>query len=524
MSEHKTIFKSASAISLMTILSRITGFVRDVLMAGIFGTGIAAEAYFVAFRIPNMFRDVIGEGAGNAAFVPVFCEHLVKKPREDFLKLVNSLFWMLLVGSCVLTILGIIFSSGIVRLIAPGFFQDKSKFDLTVALNRLLFPYLILITVSAYLMSVSNALKSFVIPAASPIVFNLVVIAALYFLIRPVGSQGVYLLGLATLLAGLVQILIQLPPLGRSGINFRKGGVYRDIFKEEALRKVRRLMLPRLAGASIYQMNVFVDTIFASLSSWVGAGAIAAIFYANRIIQFPFAVFGIALSSAALPQMSEHAARHDMEGFKVTLSFCLKSVFLIVIPLTVGILVFAWPLTQVVFQRGRFDVYSTALTSSALFFYCLGLLSYVAVRFLSHAFYALQDTATPAKTAAVGLMTNIILNALFIFVFKMRIAGLALASAIAATLNFYLLVGSIKKRTGFVFDRPFGRVILKSAVASLAVAAGAYGFWQRFLAVPPTFLKMACLVAAAGACYLGLLKAFRVRELTRLISWLRKRR
>ena len=524
MSEHKAIFKSASAISVLTIVSRITGFIRDVLIAQIFGTGMAAQAFFVAFKIPNMFRDIIGEGAGNAAFVPVFCEYLAKKAREDFLKLVNTVLRMLLIISSFLVVAGILLAPAVVRVIAPGFFQDRAKFDLTVNLTRFLFPYLVLIVISAYLMAISNAHKSFAIPASTSIVSNLVLIVFIFLVSRLAGVQQIYALTFAVLVAGVAQVLFQWPQMSRMGIDFRKGGVFPRVFQEPAIRKIGRLILPRLAGTSIYQLNMFVDTIFASLTFYAGDGAIAAIYYANRLIQFPFSVFGIALSNAALPTMSANSAQKEMEKFKATLSFCLKTVFLGIIPLTMGMLLFSYPLVRVIFQRGSFDAYSTDMTARAVFFYAVGLFAYVGVRFLSHAFYALQDTATPVKTSGLSLLLNVVLISIFMIVLRMQVAGLALASSISASVNFYLLYHILKKRIGFNFGPRFGRVIVKIFVASFVMAVLMFWVWQREGALHPTFVKM-CLIACLGTViYTGLLWVLRVQELRALISWLQRKK
>ena len=524
MSEHKALFKSASVISGFTVLSRVTGFVRDVLIANLFGTGMAAQAFFVAFKIPNAFRDVVGEGAGNAAFVPVFCEYLQRKTRADFLKLVNSLLWALLCVSCALTLLGVVFSPVIIRLVAPGFSADPEKFNLAVVLNRFLFPYLILITLSAYLMSVSNALKSFAVPASSSIVYNIALIGCIYLITHEAIGNPVYSLCLAVLAAGVIQVLFQLPPLWKVGIDFRKGGVYSGFFKEPAIRQVGRLIFPRLLGTSIYQLNLFVDTIFASFAFFVGDGAIAAIYYANRIIQFPFAIFGVALSNAALPTLSASAAQQDMERFKKTLLFCLKSVFLGIVPLTVGILALSFPLVRVIFQRGSFDVYSTHITAQAVFFFALGLVSYVGVRFMSHAFYALQDTRTPVRTAGTSLVLSIVLNSLFIFVFRFGIAGLALASSISASVNFYLLYRAIQKRIGFRFGADFGRLVFKSFAASAAMGVFVFWAWRIFYQKHPSFAGLVFIVCLGAAIYAALLRLWQTKEIAELLTWLRKKK
>lgn len=524
MSEHKAIFRSASVLSAFTVLSRITGFLRSVLIANVFGTGIAAQAFLVAFKIPNMLRDVMGEGAGNAAFVPVFSEYLIRKPKEDFLKLVNTLLLLLLGVAVAITCLGVLLSSPLVRLIAPGFYFDPEKFRLTVDLTRILFPYLVLITLSAYMMSVSNAFRSFAVPASSSIIFNLVVIAALLLIGRNAGMGSVTLLGYSILLAGLIQVAFQFPSLSRLGVDFRKGGFLSAPLKNDGVRKVGRLILPRIVGTSIYQFNIFVDTIFASLSFFVGDGAIAAIYYANLLIQFPFSVFGVALSNAALPSMSAQVARKDMEHFRRTLDFSFKAVFLCIIPLVFVLLIFSVPLVRVIFERGQFDAYSSAITAQALFFYSLGLIGYVGVRFFSLGFYALQDTLTPVKTAGVALVMNVVLNALFIFVFKFQLAGLALASSLSATMNFIILYRRMKERVGYTFSPDLKKIVRKSVFASVLAWAVALALWRGGFGGTASIVSLLCVLSLGALVYFGLLWWWDVHELRELARWLRKRR
>ncbi|MBI5873131.1 MAG: murein biosynthesis integral membrane protein MurJ [Candidatus Omnitrophica bacterium] len=524
MSEHKAIFKSAGVLSVFTVISRITGFLRDVLLANVFGTGLVAQAFFVAFKIPNMLREVIGEGAGNAAFVPVFCEYLERKPRQDFLKLVNSLLILVMAVSLIIVCLGVVFASPLIRIIAPGFSQDPAKFRLTVDLTRFLFPYLILVTLSAYLASVSNAFKSFAVPASSSTVFNIVLIIAIWIMGMHEGWGSIYSLGAAVLLAGVAQAAMQYPFLSRLGVDFKAGGFYEKPLKHEAIRKVGRLILPRLLGGSIYQLNIFIDTIFASLTFFVGDGAIAAIYYANRIIQFPFSVFGVALSNAALPAMSSHSAQKDLEKFKATLNFSFKTVFLCILPLMTGILIFALPLVRAIYERGRFDAYSSVITARAVFFYSLGLIGYVGVRFFSTGFYAMQDTLTPVKTSSIALMTNIILNSIFVFVFKFGLPGLALASSISANLNFFILFRAMKARIGFCFTPELRKLVFKACGASIIMGVVSWHAWSRWFADLSDILGMFCLVISAASVYFLILWWWRVSELKELFRWLRKKK
>lgn len=523
MSDHKAIVKSASVISVYTVISRITGFLRDVLIARFFGTGVGAQAFFVAFRIPNMLRDVLGEGAGSAAFVPVLSQTLARQERREYLRLVNSLFVLLAVLASLIAIFGILGAPLLIRLIAPGFVQDSLQFDLTVLLTRLIFPYLVLIILSAYLTSVSHSLKAFAAPAASSIVFNLV-LAGLLIVWRGVfDAVSVLVLVLGVYLGGAGQVLVQLPPLKARGVDFQEGGIYREFWRQKVLHKIARLMGPRILGTSIYQLNVFVDTIFASLSFLVGEGAVAALYYANRIIQFPFAVFAVAITNAALPGLSVDSVESDMKKFNQTLGFILRGAVIFIIPVIIGLCVFAHPLTRAIFLRGSFTEESALLTSRAVLFYGLGLLGFVGVRFLSHGFYALQDTRTPVKTSGLALLLNILLNTLFIFIFHFGIAGLALASSLSAVLNFIFLYRLISRRTAFSFGREDFLILWKVVLASGAMVFLLYAGWS-FFSKPATLVAMGIIAFSGGSFYLFLLKIFNVKEVRDLWLWLKKMR
>ncbi len=521
MSEHKSIFRSASVIGLFTVISRITGFFRDVLMANIFGTSLYAQAFFVAFKIPNLFRNAIGEGAGNAAFVPVFCECLLHKNRADFLKLANTV--LLLVGAVAIVIcfIGTVFSPVIVRLIAPGFLENSRQFALTVQLTRLLFPYLIFVALSACLTSIANAQNSFAAPASSSTVFNIVLIVCIIFISSLAPERAIYFLGAGVLLAGIFQLFIQIPPLWKAGFK-PSAGAYADFYKRSAVRKILRLGAPRVLGASVYQMNIFVDTIFASLVFFAGEGAIAAIYYANRIVQLPFAIIGVAFSNAVLPVMSESSSSGDMARFKKALMFSMKATFLGTLPAMAGILALSGPLVEVIFQRGHFDAYSAAITTQAVFFYTFGLLAYAGTRLLSSAFYALQDTWTPVKVSLAAFIINAVLNALFIFVLRWGIAGLALASVFSAAFNFVFLYIVLKRRTGFCFSGDFNRLMSKASLASVAMAVFVYMLWYKCFFFSNAFVKMFLVIILGVLFYVASLLFLRVKEVKGVRFWFQK--
>lgn len=446
------IAKSAMVIGFATFCSRILGFIRDVLIARYFGTTMYAQAFVVAFRIPNLLRDMIAEGASNAAFVPVFSEYSVKKSKEEFWHLANLVLNILLVILSLITILGIIFAPLIVRIIAPGFTSDVNKLSETVRLTRIIYPYLLLIALTAYCMGILNSLRHFSLPAFAPCLLNISIIVS-------AGLFGENVLGLATgvLIGGLLQLAIQVPML------YRKGFRYKFVidYKHPGLRQIGRLMLPRFLGSCIYQLNVFVDTILSSFSNIVGMGGVAALYFANRIFQFPLGIFGVAISQAALPTLSCEALEEDKSHFKHTLSFCLRAVFIVVLPVSVIFIVLAKAMVIILFQRGRFDAYSTDITSGALLFYSLGLSAYAANKVLVSSFFSLKDTVTPLKITSFSLLVNIVLN--LILMHFMKLNGLALATTISGFISFFMLIYTLREKIGFLD----GRLLLKSFLKCL---------------------------------------------------------
>ncbi len=515
MSTNKSILKSASIIGIWTVASRILGFIRDIIIAQLFGTKETAQAFVVAFRIPNLLRDLVGEGATNSALVPVFSEYLVKKKKEEFWQLVNVILNILFVALSVITILGITVTPLIIRIITPGFLSDPHKFNLTVKLTRILFPYLIFIGLTAYSMGVLFAFKSFFVPSLSPCLLNISTIVAALIASRGM-KEPIVGLAIGVLIGGLLQLVIQIPPIFKRGFKF----TLVKNFSHPGAKQIGKLLLPRVFGSAIYQLNVFVDTICASLGHIVGDGAVAAIYYANRLIQFPMAVFGIALASAVLPTMSEFAAGKDLEKFKKTLAFSLRGIFLIMLPSSVMLIVLSAPLTKIFFQRGEFNSYSTAITSSALLFYAMGLFAYAGVKILVSCFYSMQDTLTPVKVTFISLIVNVILNVALMF--PLKIGGIALASAISASLNFCILFSILKKRIGS-FDQEFFSFFLKTALISIIMGAGVFLFWN-FLSGLNEIIRL-CLTIIWGVLIFltGALLA-KIREAREMYLWILKRR
>jgi putative peptidoglycan lipid II flippase len=459
----------------------------------------------------------VGEGAVNSAVVPVFSEYLVKKDKEDFLILANIVFYLSLSFLSIIVTLGILLSPLIVRLIAPGFLENHSTFVLTVNLTRIMFPYLILIGLTAYGMCILFSYKSFFAPSFSPALLNISLIVSAFFA-SYIFKEPVYGLAIGVLVGGVLQLVFQVPYLYKNGFSFVKI----TTLIHPGAKTILRLLMPRVFGTAIYQLNIFVDTICASLSFIVGQGAIAAIYYANRIIQFPLAVFGLAIASAALPTMSRLVAEENIEDLKNTVSFSLRSIFLIMFPCTVIILVLSQPIIRVFFQRGQFSAYSTTITSSALLFYSLGLFAFAGVKILATCFYSLKDTRTPVKVAGFCLIINAALNV--VLMFPMQVAGLALASSISALTNFSILSYILDKRIGRFTEKELLPYLLRVGLISCGMGLVMSLLWNRlFLDFNIIFRLTVTIIIGATIFILGCF-VFKVDQIKTLFAWALKKK
>ncbi|MDP2912199.1 MAG: murein biosynthesis integral membrane protein MurJ [Candidatus Omnitrophota bacterium] len=502
----KHIIKSAGIIGFATVISRILGFVRDIIIARFFGTARYAEAFVVAFRIPNMLRDLVGEGATNAAFVPVLSEYFVNK-KEEFWELANIILNVLLIALSAITIIGVIASPLIVRLIAPGFLEDPEKFAITVKLTRLMFPYILLIGLAAYTMGILNSLKHFSAPAFGPCFLNMAIIIC-----AVIWGESVTGLASGVLIGGVLQLAIQIPVLHRKGFRF----YFTKKLKHPAAAKIGVLLLPRILGSCMYQVNLFINTILASLSGIVGAGGVAGLYYANRIFQFPLAIFGIAIAQAALPTMSIEALEEGSDKLKKTLSFSLRAINFIIVPASIGLMVLAVPITRTLFERGKFDHYSTLITANALIFYSIGLFSYSGIKIFVSCFYSLKDTLTPVKIAGASLFLNIILN--LTLMFPLKIGGLALAASLSGIFNFFALFYVLRKKIGYLDDRKILVSFLKVLLASLAMALVTY------ICAFKIGLNLFIVILIAMASYIASAFIFGVGETKEFLSWMLRKK
>lgn len=454
----KGIAGAAGIVALGTLISRILGFIRDMILANLFGATIAADAFYVAFRIPNMLRELFAEGSMSAAFIPVFTEYLSRKSRSDSKELASAAFTTLLLLLCIVVTLGMILSPEIIRTIAPGFVRDPYQFSLTVAMTRIMFPFLLFISLAALAMGILNSTRRFAPPALASGVFNVVSIVVV-FIFAPLLPEPVYGAAIGVALGGLAQFLIQVPALYQEGFPLSVRRPIRPL--HPGVVQMGRLLLPTTLGLSVTQINVLVNTL---LASFLAAGSVSYLYYGMRLIHFPLGIFAVALSTALLPSLSAQAAKGEIEGLRRTFSFGLRLVFFITFPAMMGLIFFRIPIVHLLFEHGEFGRAATMGTASALFFYSIGLWAFAGIRIVVPVFYSLQDTKTPVKVGVIAVIANLILN--IILMVPLQHGGLALATSLSAILNFSLLLLILRKRIGRVDGKRILHSHMKVVLAS----------------------------------------------------------
>jgi putative peptidoglycan lipid II flippase len=516
MSETAKITKAAGVVSAATLLSRVLGLVRDIVIAAFFGAGLAADAFFVAFRIPNLLRRLFAEGSLTISFIPVFAEYLLKRGRDEAFALARSSWWILTITLATVSVLGVLLSPLIVKVIAPGFVSSPEKFDLTVLLTRMMFPYIFFIGLVALAMGILNTLGHFAAPAASPALLSVAMVTSV-LLISPHLEKPA--LGLATgvMIGGCLQLTLQIPFMIRKGFHlFVRSPLY-----HAAIKRIALLMTPAVFGAAVYQINILVGTLLATL---LPEGSVSYLYYADRMVQFPLGVFAIALATAVLPSLSKQAAMDDMDGLRSSFSYALRLVFFITIPAMTGLIILREPIVSLIFQRGAFDAASSRLTAEAVLYYAVGLWAFSGVRIVVSAFYSLQDTKTPVKTAVVSLLTNIVLSILLMG--PMLHGGLALATSLASGVNLTLLVFALRRRLGRIGARSILESVLRS-VACAAVMGGVIwlvGLWAAPRCGKSTLYLLAWVLGSVGGgaiLYGAVAFFFRSQELGAVVDMVR---
>lgn len=458
----KRIFaKNLGSMSAAVLISRVFGLVRDIFFARFFGATFVADAFNVAFQIPNLLRKLFGEGALSAAFIPIYSEFSVNKSRKEQIRFALNVLSLLTFFLFILSILGILLAPLIVRLFAPGF--DVETYELTVRLTRILFPYLLLIGLSSTLISILNFHGYFFIPGVSSALLNIGMIGALFFStffenLSP-GEEAVFL-SVGVLSGGILQTVINFPLLAKVGYRIK---LYFEI-RGEALKNLWQRFVPGMIGLAIRDINLIADTI---LASFLISGSIAALQYGNRLMQLPLGIIGISAGSAVLPLFSRYSSEKKWDKLSETFRFGLASLTYIMIPVTFIFIALGRDIIILLFMRGAFDEFALSMTYRALLFYSLGLLFFSLNRTIIPLFYALKDTKTPVKISAVIVAVNIVLN--IILMQFLQHAGLALASSIAALLHFCILMTAMKKKIPEITVKPLWVNTVKIFIMSLIV-------------------------------------------------------
>ena len=456
MENNKKVSRAAGAVGGMTLVSRIFGMLRDLVIAMQFGSSAAADAFFVAFRIPNMQRKILGEGAVSAAFIPVFSDLLNTKGEKSAWEMTANLLNILFALLVAVTLAMVVFSPAVVTVFAPGFIDEPEKFALTVKLTRWMAPYLIFIGLAAFSMGILNTFGIFALPAAAPVLLNISMIAGALF-ISPMMDEPILGLALGVLVGGVLQLLVQLPTTIKKGLRF----VRTFKTKNPDIIRVGKLMVPIIFGLAVYEINMLVDTLLASL---LPGGSISYLYYGNRLVQLPLGVFGVALGVAILPMLSQQAARNDIAELIKTIAFGIRLILFITIPATIGLIVLRFPIVNTLWERGEFSRVSTDGTTIALLYYSIGLCAFAGIKVIAPAFYSLQDTKTPVRIATGSMLLNIVLN--LILMGPLQHGGLALATSISALFNALLLIYFLKKRLGQMGGRLILFSTLKLALSS----------------------------------------------------------
>jgi len=518
MQEQRSLVRSAGVMSTMTLLSRVFGYIRDNVLAQFLGASRSADAFIIAFRIPNLLRRLVGEGAFTAAFVPTLADYTREEKRAELWRFAGTAFWTMACLLMVISALGVIFSPALVKLLAFGFTGIEDKWNLTVALNRLMFPYLVFIGLAALVQGILNVHGSYAVPAFTPVLLNLSIIASAYTISRFV-SEPVYAFAWGVLIGGALQLGFQIPFVMKLGMRFPVSVSLRH----PGIRQIGRLMLPGLFGMGITQITILVDSFFASL---LREGSVSALYYSGRINELALGVFAISVSTVILPTLSRQAAGGEVEKMSSTLLYGLRLVAFVTLPAAVGLIVLGRRIIEVLFQRGRFTVQDTGFTAEALTFYAAGLFSFAAVKIVAPAFYSRKDTRTPAILAAWVLAGHLVMVTLLSR--QMAHAGIALADSLSATFNMVLLMAVFARRHGLEWIRGLALPSLRyvGAAAVMGLIANPVLAWaDRALAGLPMdrALSLLSTIGACAAVYFILCWLLGSRELHDIVSLVPRR-
>lgn len=511
------LFKNTAIVGAMTLLSRILGLVRDLVFARVFGVSGATDAFFVAFRIPNFLRRLFAEGSFSLAFVPVLAQIKARNDAAELRAFVAHVGGTLAGILLVVTGIGCLASPALVAVFAPGFVDEPEKFALTSDLLRITFPYILLISLAGFAGGILNSFNRFVLPAISPVLLNVAMIAAALYG-APYFAEPITALAWGVIAGGTLQLALQIPGLMQLRLLPRPRWGWRD----SGVRRVLTLMIPTLFGSSVAQINLLIDTLIASL---LMSGSVTWLYYTDRLLEFPLGIFGVALGTVILPHLSAKHAEKDPVAFSRSVDWGLRVGLFISIPAMVALVVLAAPMFWTLFGYGRFGERDVVMSALSLSMLAMGLPAFIAVKVLAPAFYARQDTMTPVKAGIASMVSNMVLNGIIVFAWTRSgregaHAGLALSSALAGYINAGLLYYWLRKGNHFVPDGGWRRWFL--AVSAGGVTMG-FAIWLLLAELPsfgrePATMRavfLAFLIASGGAIYLAIaaLCGVRVRHL-----------
>ena len=516
--------RAAGVVALAVLCSRLLGLAREQIFAALFGGGRVMDAFTIAFRIPNLLRDLFAEGALSTAFVTTFSKTVATDGEAAAWHLANKVATLTTVVLSAITVLGVVFAPWLVAVLAPGFEGEKAT--LTVTLTRVMYPFILLVSLAALVMGMLNARNVFGVPAMASSFFNLGSIVAGvvlgYWLDPHFGVRAILGLAIGTLIGGTLQLSVQLPALARLGYRFHPDFHWRD----PGVRSILRLMGPSVIAASTTQVNVLINSVFASE---LGDGPTFWLTVAFRLMQLPLGIFGVALGTVALPLLSRMAATGQHGVFRSELARGMRLAFLMTIPASIGLIVLAEPIISVLYQHGRFGAHETAESAGALRFYALGLCGYAALKVLVNAFYAIDRRKTPMVVSFIAVGVNLALN----FIFTVRLGwghrGLALSTACVATSNFLILYLLMRAHLGRLESRAMAALLARVALASLVLLAIAWGGGQLLLAdwavqhFWPKLASLALVIGCAAVAFFLCASALGISEVQELRQAVRRR-
>jgi putative peptidoglycan lipid II flippase len=516
LTEKKQILKSASIISLVTIVSRVLGYVRDQRISFLLGTTLSADAFVLAYRIPNLVRRLIGEGTVTAAFIPVFTGYMRDNSTEELWGFANKLFWTLALILAIITVLGVVFSPFVIQTFSSA--QDReSSFAEAISLNRIIFPYIFFVGLVALGIGILNSYHNFALPASTTALLNFAIIVFSISAVWHYFKSPAISLAVGVLVGGALQLYVLMPQLVRRGMRFDFG----ISFSHPGIRNVAQVLFPRFFGMGVAQINFFVDTFFTT-SRRMPRGSLAALYVSDRVMELVLGGYAIAVATAILPMMSHQAAANDYEGLKRTLTFAVRIVAYITIPAAVGLMILREPIIRMLFQHGQFVAESTRLTARPLLYYAIGLPALACVKLIVPAFYSARDTKTPVYVALLSFSFNIALNFLFLrnnYLYgRFQNGGPALATVLATMFDFFTLFFIFRLRYGALGSveiiQSIGKISLCAALMGVGCMVGNY--YAKYTVHSAFFTQLMVFIGLIGGAtllYIGLTWIIRCPEI-----------